>query len=403
MVIIRKIKIKLKNIHDRFVFYAFWMCKHQGRRAHGSKTILVIRLDAIGDCIIWLDQAKEYKKKYPNHKIVLLHNLAWAEIAKQLPWFDQCVPFDRSKIGDRDYYKHLIAELNKYTYEKVYSPVFSRDFFTVDWIVHNVNAVEKIGYEGDYQNNDIVENYIENVYIQHKVNALILKQKADKWYDHLVPNDHQLIMELQRNAHFVQQTFDKNFRSHLPYIPFKYRFPSEMPNSDYSVFFLGASNSYKMWPVECFVQLTDYVFDQTIILGGSLKEKQLAQLFLSSYKGKKHIIDMTGKTTLTELMGVIYKANLIVSNDTSASHIAVAVRTLSVCILGGGHYGRFHPYQVDVISEHDKKYLPLVATSAYTKCFNCNNKCIFPLINNHWKCIDEITVNDVIQIIKSIG
>lgn len=44
---------------------------------------------------------------------------------------------------------------NSYSFEKIFSPVFSRDFVTVDWLVHNINAKEKIGYEGDYQNNEI--------------------------------------------------------------------------------------------------------------------------------------------------------------------------------------------------------------------------------------------------------
>ena len=40
-----------------------------------EKSILIVRLDAIGDFIIWLDAAKEIKKHFPDKHLVLLCNL----------------------------------------------------------------------------------------------------------------------------------------------------------------------------------------------------------------------------------------------------------------------------------------------------------------------------------------
>lgn len=399
MVIIKRIKSELKKIRSFLVFYSFWMCKYQGSRAHVSKTILVIRLDAIGDCILWLDQAKEFKKKYPNHKIVLLYNKAWYDIAERLPWFDECISFDRSKICEKKYYRQVLAHINIYTYEKVFSPVYSRDFFTVDWFVHNVHALEKIGYEGDYQNNRDIA--LRNLYCSRNMNSLNMKKKADGWYTMMVPNDPSMEMELQKNAHFIRQTINSSFSSSLPYIPFALQFPKELCNLSYTILFLGASTENKMWPIDKFVEIVPFLSDTTIILCGSEKERNVANKFKALYDGNKRILDMTGKTSLIDLIGVISQASLVISNDTSASHIAVATRTRSICLLGGGHYGRFHPYQVENIKEEDRQYLPKVVVSSDQSCFKCNFSCKFPLQNNRWKCINEIHVESVVEAIKT--
>lgn len=400
---LEEIKYQHKKLLDRFLFVNFWTRKKKCIKKPISKAILVIRLDAIGDCIIWLDQAKEYRKAFPEHRLVLLHNKVWNEIAGKLPWFDEFIPFDRNLIGNTRYYLQLLARLNKYTYEKVISPVFSRDFVTTDWIIHNVNALEKIGYEGDYQNNGI---FAFNQYYRRHSKTLDLKPMADKWYTSLVPNDSTFKMELQRNAHFIRNTINKDFKSRLPKIPFEIPKYKDIPTEEFALFFLGASTEFRMWSVSDFVKVSQRIPYNTIVLCGSPKEQTLALEFISSYHGDKKIIDLTGKTSLLDLVSVIANAKMTISNETSASHIAVATRTPSICLLGGGHYGRFHPYKVDTFNEDEKKYLPVVVTAHDKSCFNCNWGCKYPLQHGRWKCINDIKVDDVfeaIDIIKSYG
>ena len=47
------------------------------------KILLLIRQDAIGDFILWLDTAKEYRKYFSpeNYKIVLIGNALWCDLA----------------------------------------------------------------------------------------------------------------------------------------------------------------------------------------------------------------------------------------------------------------------------------------------------------------------------------
>lgn len=395
-----EIKYQKKKYYDWYVFHSFWMRRQRCRIQKPSNTILIIRIDAIGDSIIWLDQAKEYRKAHPDHKLVLLHNKAWTDIAERLPYFDECIPFDRTKVCNIEYYKTLISTLNKYTYERVYSPVFSRDFITVDWIVHNVNANEKIGYEGDYQNN--YGALANNLYYQRHSNKYDLKAIADSWYTKLVPNDKSCIMELQRNAHFVRQTLNHEFKSNLPTIPFDLLKSDLIPAIKYAVLVLGAGVAQRMWAIPNFVHIVQNLPYSYIVLCGSENEQYLSESFTNEYKGDKTIINLTGRTNLIELTSIISNASIVITNETSSSHIAVATRTPSVCLLGGGHYGRFHPYQVENISEKDKKFLPVIVTAHDKSCFSCNWRCKYPLQNDHWKCIDDIKVEDVADAIQNV-
>jgi len=54
--------------------------------------------------------------------------------------------------------------------------------------------------------------------------------------------------------------------------------------------------------------------------------------------------NLCGTTSLTELVDIISKAKLLITNDSSALHIAACLNTQTICLLMGRHYGRFAPY-----------------------------------------------------------
>ena len=71
---------------------ALWLAKDP--KHNSLKVLLLIRQDAIGDFILWLDTAKEYKKHFPpeSHKIVLIGNALWCDLAMELPFWDEVLP-----------------------------------------------------------------------------------------------------------------------------------------------------------------------------------------------------------------------------------------------------------------------------------------------------------------------
>ena len=109
--------------------------------------------------------------------------------------------------------------------------------------------------------------------------------------------------------------------------------------------------------------------------------------------------DWTGKTSLQELVAVIAGAHLLIGNETSAVHIAAAVGTPSVCITGGGHFGRFVPY---VMVYGGTKPVPRVIVEKMD-CFICNWHCIYGAKEgNPFPCIERIAVESVFKAVKEI-
>jgi ADP-heptose:LPS heptosyltransferase len=86
-------------------------------------------------------------------------------------------------------------------------------------------------------------------------------------------------------------------------------------------------------------------------------------------------------------------ARIVISNDTGPAHIAAAVAVPVVCILGGGHYGRFMPYRVEAPTASN--LLP-IAVSVELDCFGCNWACVYQRgPTEPMRCIKEVTVDHV--------
>jgi ADP-heptose:LPS heptosyltransferase len=105
-----------------------------------------------------------------------------------------------------------------------------------------------------------------------------------------------------------------------------------------------------------------------------------AMAFESLYKDK--VYNLVGKTTLIEFLQVMAGSDLMISNETSAPHFAVALDKADVIVLSNGnHYGRFTPYPKDIseryravyppaIEENSENYLELVRSYGYGSRLN---------------------------------
>src|SRR6476659_1682428 len=66
--------------------------------------VLLVRLDLIGDFILWQRTAANFRALYPGRPIVLAANALWAPLASQLPYWDRVIPIDVPRLDlDRSY------------------------------------------------------------------------------------------------------------------------------------------------------------------------------------------------------------------------------------------------------------------------------------------------------------
>ena len=317
--------------------------------------IVLIRLDTIGDFIIWLDTAKEYRRIYPNQKITLIANVAWADMARGLPYWDKVWPVKLRDLSWKPFYRWaLLRKVSHANFETAIQPTFSRVFMHGDSVIRASHATHRIGSIGDMAN------------IKARDKAI-----SDRWYTQLLPASSKPMMELDRNAEFISHLTGKDFKTSLPQWPVMATLPKRLqPHSAYAVLFPSASWHGKQWSEQSFVEVGEQLHrlhGWQMVLCGAPSERALCQAIVDAAPTAS--LNLAGQTTLAELAELIRGAQLLIANETSAVHIATAVGTPAVCILGGGHYGRFVPYPDHVVG-----IKPVVATKLMP-CFNCNWQC----------------------------
>src|SRR5262249_42925890 len=110
----------------------------------------------------------------------------------------------------------------------------------------------------------------------------------------------------------------------------------------------------RQWPAEKYAQVATYILQQKklrIAICGSRQDKSLGTAIMAKISDE-NITDLTGETNLIELTHLLSAAKLLIANDTSAVHLAVAADTEHIlAISSGNHFGRFLPYPKSVSSK----------------------------------------------------
>ena len=60
--------------------------------AGGIRRLALVRLDRIGDFLLWVNTARFYRRHFHEAEIVLFGNEAWADLALAMPYWDRFVP-----------------------------------------------------------------------------------------------------------------------------------------------------------------------------------------------------------------------------------------------------------------------------------------------------------------------
>ncbi len=349
------------------------------------KRILIVRPDGIGDFIIFSAVLEEYVKLYPGYSIDLLCHPYVEELAQSIPFIDRIFCIDRDKIFRKRYLVYTLMSLIKlmqYKYDRVIYPVYSRTM-QYDLLAKFVRAKEKIVFDGDDSNDFKNKRFARNKYFTQ----IIEGEKPDK-------------IEIERNVEFINKlgiNANVDITTAKPRIWFsakddiefqRLREKFNLRKNEYILIFPGAGHHVRYWENKKWVQLIRQILGKNarykiVILGyGNDIFPIKAVLNALDSSCKERIVNLYKKTTLRILAKVIKNAKLFIGTESGAVHIAVAVDTPNICLMGGGHFGRFYPYG-------DLKKNRII----YKKldCFGCGWKCRYKAP----KCIKEIKVNDV--------
>ena len=208
--------------------------KNQRPTARDAQGIIIIKIDAIGDFLIWLDSAEQYKKLYKGQKITLVCNAFCTDIAKNTGFFDEVISIESKKFeADNQYKKEIWKRFHKRMFHTLLQTEYSRTI-DMDLLARNIPAKEKIAFVADESR----MNLSRFITFRH------IRKKLDNTYDRLIPSGEKNLMELERNAVFIRGLgFD--FYAGYPSFPQVHVRKEIIPSKPYAVIFPGGSSGKK--------------------------------------------------------------------------------------------------------------------------------------------------------------
>jgi len=320
------------------------------------KKILWIRTDSIGDSVLANSMLPHIRKKYPDARIAVVCQNYLRELYEVSPVIDEVIAFDKKRAYEDDGYRdYLFLRLRRFGADIALNSVYSREPLT-DLLTINSLAKERIGFEGDLCN------------IQAGI-----RERYNKFYTLLLPTDKEHKPELERHRDFLKGLgIVVSSLSPLIWItPEDEKFADDFfarnnlkPDRTIALF-AGAQTPHRLYQkyglaLSRICKENNFV----VIALGSASDYNINQQNLEAIGTRS--LNLCGKTSLRQTAAILKRCRLAVGAETGIAHIACAVGTPNVVLLGGGHFGRFMPYShlTSVVC------LPL-------ECYGCNWRCLY--------------------------
>jgi len=157
----------------------------------------------------------------------------------------------------------------------------------------------------------------------------------------------------------------------------------------------NASDQFPMrrLPLESFVEITRQLLndpDVFILITGVAREKPDAQ-HICTRVGSPRVLDLTGQTTLLELLHVLDLAHVLVTNDSGPAHLAALTKIHVIVFFG---------------PEIPERYRPLSTSSdivhtgfTCSPCIGPNNQRLSPCNDN--LCLKSVDIHGVVALVRS--
>jgi hypothetical protein len=353
------------------------------RPAANKNAVLVLRLDAVGDFFIWMQSGAVDISRYARasgERVILVANRAWANYAQETGLWDEVLEVDTVRLMRNPGYRmSLLVRIRQLGARRLIQPRAARVFLQEDAITRVSGAAERIGNAGTLIN------------ITPR-----LRDKGNRYYSRVIPVDEgERTHELVRNDEFVLALTGH----HATRFALENTFAGTSPRPTIAIA-LGAGQVGRIWPTEKLAGLVRHLAEKhpsfRIVLLGSPADQYIADR-LKNLTGLD-LDDRVGKTALGDYVAAIGSSALVICNDSSAYHVAMALGRKVVCFLGGGHYGWFAPYPASLAGANRARVL-----NVPMECYWCNWTCRYPRAEGGaLHCVASISVEAAIAAVEAL-
>jgi len=330
---------KLVNIFFLMFYFSFL------KKKTFDDGVLVVFNEKLGDFIMFTTALRHYKEAFPGRQIHLC-------VPQSLPidhnidhFVDKVIFFDNKKFKTSISYQIRFISSLRGKYDVVINSSISQPNLLADMICLGVGGT-RIVYHGD--------SFIDDLRRRRGLYEVLLRKCSffQKFYTIKVPSidfdgkirsvlDQYLAIPSHITGNFPEQrttiTIDENLVS-LPIL--------SAAQNDFVVVGIGSGSDYRNWETEKYATVINFLAGRgfRIIFVGIAQDNHIALEIISKCNSNVQYANLVGKTTLNELFYLIEMSRFIVGNETSTIHAAIALKKPSVCILGGGDFGRCSLY-----------------------------------------------------------
>jgi ADP-heptose:LPS heptosyltransferase len=289
--------------------------------------LLIIRLDDIGDYLLFRNQLRMYKRspRWQKHVVTLLGNVSWEPIFSEFDasavdhtvWVDK-----REYLVNSSYRLKLWDTLRRRGFGIAIAPSRTRPLLLDDLCMLAAAPLRNMGSA--------------NTHIHSRWNQI-----SDALYQQVFTPSDATVHEFDFNAQFSAWASGLRYEGRRP--RFDSRFDQPDPNP-YIVCFVGASVRSRRWPVKRWIEFINlyrrHYSSRVILAGHTAAEVQMAR----TIRERTGTESIAGTASLLEFLRWVAGAEAVLTNDTMAAHLSATVNRPTVIIANGVHYTRFTEY-----------------------------------------------------------
>ncbi|MBN2773012.1 MAG: glycosyltransferase family 9 protein [Prolixibacteraceae bacterium] len=319
---------------------------------------LVIRLSSIGDIVLTTPVVRCLKQQVDDAEVHFVTKEKFAGIVKANPYITKTFTL-KEKLSD------LLDELEKEQFD-----------YIID-LHQNIrsNRIKSRLRIPAFSFNKL--NYQKWLVVNFKVNKLPNQHIVDRYLGTLsvfdVKNDQKgLDFFIPENEQFNFQKLGGRF------------------NDGYVAFVLAGTYYTKKLPAEKIIEICKNTDKPVLLLGGK-KEQNVGDLVAS--EDIERIINLCGKTSLSESADLVKNARIVLTNDTGLMHIAAAYKKKILSFWGNTipEFGMV-PYLPDPVSK--------IMEIKNLKCRPCSKLGYEKCPKKHFRCMMEINIREVVSWIE---
>jgi lipopolysaccharide heptosyltransferase II len=279
------------------------------------KNILIIRTDRIGDVVCSTPAIKALRDHFPQAKISILVSSKTKDIVYGNPYLDEVIEEDRSK-------KHkgfwgtlkLILFLRRKKFDLAIVYHTKR---RTNWMAFCAGIPRRLGYK----NNKLGYLLTDPVKDERHLGKIHEAEYCLKLLEHIGVKQTSLdfFVSVNEQAQDWLKRFLINHRI--------------TPQERLIIIHPGASDPARCWPHEQFAELVERIaksYPSRFVLIGDNKITSIWEKLIDRHS--LSIINLLGQTRLAELISLMKRANLLVSNDSGPVHLASGLQTPVVAI-----------------------------------------------------------------------